>query len=97
MPEANDEAASASAWYDDQRSGLGDDFLAEIKSAYELIQDKPDFIPRLEHYHGPHLLRRCLLHRFPYQVVVACGDKETVVIAIAHNRRKPFYWLDRVN
>jgi toxin ParE1/3/4 len=96
IPEANAEAASAAAWYEDQRAGLGDDFLGEVQAAYERIQANPNLIPRMERYRGPHLFRRCLLSRFPYHAVFACSDEELVVIAIAHNRRKPFYWLNRL-
>jgi len=41
-------------------------------------------------------LRRFLLHRFPYAVVVACLPQEVVVIAVAHQRRRPRYWTRRL-
>jgi hypothetical protein len=77
-------------------SGLGDEFLSELETAYELIQANPNLIPRMERYDGPHVFRRCLLRRFPYHVVFACSDEEMVVIAISHYRRRPFYWLQRM-
>jgi hypothetical protein len=35
------EAAEAAIWYDDQRPGLGDDFLAELRQAFDRIRDSP--------------------------------------------------------
>lgn len=35
------EAAEAALWYDDQREGLGDEFLGELKAAFEKIRKAP--------------------------------------------------------
>lgn len=85
------------AWYDDQRPGLGDEYVKAVCAAYEQIQVNPNLIPRLERYDGAYVLRRCLLRRFPYHVIFDCGEDEIVVIAVSHNRRRPLYWLDRLN
>jgi hypothetical protein len=33
---------------------------------------------------------------FPYQILYFIEDSYLVVIAYAHNRRKPGYWKDRI-
>ncbi|MGE3639620.1 MAG: type II toxin-antitoxin system RelE/ParE family toxin [Pirellulales bacterium] len=90
------EAAEAAAWYDDRRRGLGDEFLAEVADAFDHIRHDPQMSTRLEAYSGTHNVRRYVLKRFPYLIVYACLAEETLVVAIAHVRRKPLYWLERL-
>ena len=96
LREAELESAEAAAWYDDQRAGLGDEFLTEVTEAIANIDSDPQSFSRLETYAGPYEMRRCVLHRFPYLVVFACRPDETLVVAITHVRRRPLYWLERL-
>lgn len=96
LPEAELEAAEAVIWYDDQRRGLGDDFLIELSRALAHINRQPAELPCLESYAGPHDIRRCLLKRFPYVVIFAFRPEDVAVVAISHARRRPFYWLERL-
>lgn len=77
--------------YDDQVSGLGDEFAAEVEHSVQLIATRPQS-------GSPHRLgtRRLQVRRFPYGVVYAERNEEIVVLAIAHHRRRPEYWLRRV-
>jgi hypothetical protein len=61
VPEAADDIASAYAWYESQRYGLGEDFLSVVDAAFERIRRQPNV-----HFpvHGDY--RRALLRRFPY-------------------------------
>jgi len=96
LPEAELEAALAAIWYDEQRAGLGDDFLAELQRALDRIHRGPTKLPKLESYSGPHDVRRCLLKRFPYLAIFVCRPDETLVVAISHARRRPLYWAERL-
>lgn len=42
-------------------------------------------------------VRRVRVRRFPYQVVYLVIDNDVVVIAIAHDRRRPGYWAERLS
>lgn len=42
------------------------------------------------------VLRRVVMTRFPYDVVYLAFEREIVVIAIAHQRRKPGFWRRRL-
>lgn len=90
------ETAEAAAWYDDRVSGLGDEFLADVADAFALIRRDRQIFSRLETYSGEHDVRRCVLERFPYLVVFVCQANETLVVATAHVRRRPLYWLERL-
>ena len=96
LSEANSEVIAATLWYDEQRLGLGDEFLVELQNTYEIIKRQPALLPRLEKYTGPHEIRRCLLQRFPYVVIVLCRDDDLFIVAVAHTRRRPHYWLNRI-
>lgn len=40
-------------------------------------------------------VRRVSVPRFPYYVAYLGDDEAIVVLAIAHERRRPRYWIDR--
>lgn len=42
------------------------------------------------------IIRRALLPRFPYAVVFIDLGAEIRILALAHAKRQPGYWLDRV-
>lgn len=94
--EAELEAAEAAIWYDDQRAGLGDDFLTELERALDRVRRRPAEFSRLESYRGPHEVRRCLLKRFPYLLIFVSRLEEVVVVAVSHARRRPNYWIERL-
>jgi toxin ParE1/3/4 len=81
---ADVESLEAAAWYDDQRLGLGDDFLTELDRVYERVRTAPGSCSLLESYPGPHEIRRCLLGRFPYLVIFLCRPDEVVVLVVSH-------------
>jgi hypothetical protein len=97
LPVAELEAADAAIWYDDRRQGLGDEFLVDFRQALDRVSNAPEEFSRLEGYAGNHDVRRCLLTRFPYLVIFMSRPEEIVVVAVSHVRRRPFYWLERLN
>ena len=88
--EAEDEMNEAASFYESQVSGLGGRFLDEIKECVERILERPRIGRRLR---GE--LRRLLVTRFPYSVVYATEDETAIIVAVAHQRRRPGYWVGR--
>ena len=39
-------------------------------------------------------VRKCLLHRFPYSLLYSIEEDHILVIAVAHQHRRPYYWID---
>lgn len=97
LPEAELELTDTVLWYDDQRLGLGDEFAREFERACELICDAPLQWARIEFYDGLHDVRQCFMRRFPYGVVFARRIDEVIIVAVAHMRRLPLYWLERLS
>jgi plasmid stabilization system protein ParE len=78
-------------WYDRQRIGLGDEFLDEVAEAFVLLKEFPEAPPPIG---GG--FRRFLLHRFPFGLIYRIDDGEIVIVAVAHNSRRPRYWRNRM-
>lgn len=89
-PEAADEYVDAARWYGERSATVHDLFVAEIERALRLIVAFPHRWPR----YGPRH-RRVLVRRFPYSVVYLETLGRLWVVAVAHAKQKPFYWIDR--
>jgi plasmid stabilization system protein ParE len=91
LPAAEAEFLQAVDHYEGELPGLGADLILEIEAASRRIVSFPQ--------HGrPYLAgtRRVLLRGFPFSLVYLSDPGESVVVAVAHHRRRPGYWLDRV-
>ncbi|QTN28214.1 type II toxin-antitoxin system RelE/ParE family toxin [Rhodoferax sp. AJA081-3] len=88
---AQAELDEAIAWYADQAPGLGDAFLIETLKTFKLIDQFPTAWHPLTRQ-----IRRCRLKRFPYSVVYTQDGMDVLVLAIAHQHRKPNYWGGRL-
>lgn len=91
-PEAKLEFEDAERYYNLQLAGLGAEFRDEIRAGLKRIRTWPLACP-VER--GP--IRRALLSRFPYKLMYAVETDHIYVIAIAHQHRKPDYWVERSN
>lgn len=92
VPEATDEVEEAKRWYRERDVELGLAFEDAILDAVQKIRNHADRWPT--HMHGTQRFR---LRRFPYAIVYLQETKETIwVVAIAHQRRKPGYWQQRM-
>jgi len=75
---------SAFEWYEQQRDGLGGEFLAELARAERTVQTNPLAFRILRRD-----ARRIMLRRFPYQLVYRLVTDVVVVVACFHGRRSP--------
>jgi plasmid stabilization system protein ParE len=91
QPPAYADAEEAAAWYEEQRTGLGVEFVLELDAAIERAAESP------ESYAFQHReARRVLLRRFPYAVYYVFEHRAVEVFAILHQQRKPSRWRSRV-
>lgn len=88
---ARDEFREAARWYEDEREGLGREFLAAVEAALERAVRNGD--PVLAR--GQRGKRKLVLRRFPYVLHVEIVDAGLFVWAVAHSRRRPGYWRER--
>lgn len=92
---AQSDLRSAANWYDAQRDGLGDEFLEELATAIREIERDPLRFARVATVRTRRDIRTYRLARFPYSVVYERIGEESTVIAVAHAKRRPSYWLRR--
>ncbi|MBN8728484.1 MAG: type II toxin-antitoxin system RelE/ParE family toxin [Xanthomonadales bacterium] len=90
LPAARQDLRDAIERYDQERSGLGREFLSAAREALQRASDFPD----AWHPVSP-TLRRCRLRRFPYGLIYHTTGSELIVIAVAHLHRMPRYWEGR--
>lgn len=94
--EAKQDVAEAADWYDEQRLGLGDRFVAEYIDALTRIEAAPLSFGLLETVPSVPNLRRCQIDVFPYIIVFRTSPAEAVVIAVVHTSRDEGFWLPRM-
>ena len=84
------ELDDATCYYDLEYQGLGQRFKKEVRGAARRISEYPEAwsIERGE-------VRKCLLHKFPYKLLYSIEEDHVFIIAVAHQHRKPDYWIDR--
>jgi plasmid stabilization system protein ParE len=84
-PAAGQEFEEAAAWYEAQRSGLGEKFKLEVKAALERALADPVIFQRVRGR-----ARRIRLRRFKkYAIFFAIKDGTFAVLAVFHGARNP--------
>lgn len=97
-PEARAELRSAALWYDERRAGLGDEFIAEVSATLDRIGDAPDSYPQWPRTRAADpLIRKAIIQRFPYVIAFEKHERHVLVLAVAHAKRRPLYWLTRAD
>jgi plasmid stabilization system protein ParE len=90
-PDVQDEVDEAYKWYEQQRAGLGDDFLAALDVVFHRLETMPQVHAMI--YRD---VRRSLLSRFPYAAYYRIHADRVEIIAVQHMRRDPTSWQSRV-
>lgn len=90
-PEAEAELTHAYEWYDEQRSGLGREFLACVDDVFARIRRDPVAFP--ETYKS---VRQTLVRRFPYIICYTFDGASVNVLAVFHGHRDPNDWKRRL-
>lgn len=86
---AKKELDDAANFYEMEFTGLGKRFREEVRKAVVRISEYPEAwsLERDE-------IRKCLLHKFPYKLLYSIEKDHIFVIAVAHQHRKPDYWVE---
>jgi toxin ParE1/3/4 len=92
---ASDELSEGAAWYEAQRPGLGDEFIAAVRATLDRVRENLVPLTPILGECGEANAGKMAVRRFPYNVVVIDEAEERIVVAIAHQSRKPDYWQVR--
>jgi hypothetical protein len=81
------ELRSAARYYERQMSGLGHDFITEVRATIFRITQWPEAWQSLDAE-----IRRCRTQRFPFGIIYAVENGEVLVISVMHLHRHPDSW-----
>ena len=84
------ELNDGSIFFESKREGLGLRFLAAMEAAVTHIQKHPQASPVIIND-----VRRKVLRGFPYSIVFSIKPDRIRILAIANQKRRPFYWRGR--
>jgi plasmid stabilization system protein ParE len=93
LPAVDADVTDAFLWYETQRSGLGEEFLAVVRGTVGAVEQHPLRFPGV--YQD---VRRALTPRpFPYQVLYFIDEERgrVVILAVLHQARNPQIWQGR--
>jgi len=79
-------------YYDKEAEGLGKRFKHEVLKSIKRIHQYP--VAWSIEQDG---VRKFFLHKFPYKILYSIEQNHILILAVAHQHRKPDYWVDRDN
>lgn len=87
---ASTELAEAIRWYEERRPGWGGRLLDAVSRTFDIIERFPEAgAPRGQ------LARQLATRGFPFVVVYRVRPEDIYVVAVAHSKRRPGYWMHR--
>lgn len=90
--EAEDDILEAYLWYEEQRPGLGEEFLESLDKAHQSIMQNPStYRTRYKKK-----ARAFLVDRFPYVILYVLEKQEVNVISVFNTSRDPQIWKKRI-
>ena len=89
-PEARAELREARKWYFERSPLSATAFAHAVDNAVSQIVEAPTRYPMAEHG-----TRKFVLQRFPFNVFYRQDETEIIIVAVAHQKRRPGYWSNR--
>jgi toxin ParE1/3/4 len=89
-PAAAADIERAYSWYENERPGLGEEFLVQVNATAQLVLETPAAYPVIIRQ-----TRRALVRRFPYGLFYRILSDTVVFVACFHTQRDPSIWARR--
>ncbi len=90
-PEAEEDLLEGFVWYENQRKGLGYDFLLQVEGGFRFIEKNPLIHPEIYRR-----VRRHLIKRFPYKIFYRINDSKLIILAVIYGGRDPEWMKKRI-
>ena len=97
LDEAVAEVEDAALWYEERNAGLGLAFLAAIDRSFDHLSRWPLTGTLVEGVDESLQVRRTTVGSFPYYIAYVTAAQHITVLAVAHERRRPRYWISRAD
>ena len=91
LEQAELELDEAYDYYEYELQGLGEKFIEEFRRGIKRILNYPYAWSFIQDN-----VRKCVLKKFPYNIIYAIEDELIIILAVAHQHRRPDYWIDRL-
>ena len=77
---------------------MGEEFVAVIAATLERIGELPESFPMWPgtSQTSP-VIRKATVEHFPYLIAFEQHDNYALVLGVAHQKRRPLYWLGRAS
>lgn len=89
-PDATAELEASADWYAERSPAVARNFCVAVDIALANITSDPNRYFRIDDRH-----RSCSVQKFPYQIIFRHDSSRVYVVAVAHTKRRPGYWIDR--
>jgi plasmid stabilization system protein ParE len=91
LAEAEQDTTEAYIWYEEQETGLGEEFLRCVDACIHVIQRNPEMNSIVyESY------RRAIVRRFPYVIFYEYLNNIIIVYSVFHCSQDPQKWRNRL-
>lgn len=91
LPEAEEELREASRYYENEAPGVGLAFITEVHRLIAMVISHPLAAPKIR----GSIRSKVLLH-FPYSLFYSIESDVILIVAVAHQKRRPTYWRSRL-
>ncbi len=91
LPEANEEFREASRYYENEAPGVGLAFIAEVHRVISMVISHPLAAKKIRG-----TIRSKVLLHFPYSLFYSIESNLILIVAVAHQKRRPTYWRSRL-
>jgi plasmid stabilization system protein ParE len=91
LPEADEEFREASRYYESEALGVGLAFIAEVHRVISMVISHPLAAPKIRG-----TIRSKVLLHFPYNLFYSIESDLILIVAVAHQKRRPIYWRNRL-
>lgn len=95
-PEAQAEFTADVDWYDDREVGAGGRLADAVRAAIDAAVEDPEAWAVWPGWDSKPTVRSKSVARFPYRIVYFVEANTLTIVAVAHAKRRPGYWRDRM-
>ena len=89
--EATRELEESADWYKEPSRSAQRGFVLAVEEAIQKIEEDPGRFPYVDDRH-----QSCSVERYPFQIIFRNDDARVFILAVAHSKRRPGYWRDRL-
>jgi plasmid stabilization system protein ParE len=89
--EAEEELREASHYYETEAPGVGVTFVTEVRRVVRSIVENPYAAVAVGSG-----IRKTVMSHFPYNIIYAVEADLIVIVAVAHQKKRPRYWRARI-